>query len=78
MACEKVLHSLTKGDCSFVLFLIYCYFGYCLQERNKIGHTQKAERNDLRHEAFSQCYYHFCFFVSCTVAVEGDKKMNDN
>ena len=67
MACEKVLHSLTKGDCSFVLFLIYLLLFWLLFTGKKQNRTKnkKAERNDLRHEAFSQCYYHCLFFVSC-------------
>ena len=84
VACEKVLHSLTKGDCSFVLFLIYLiyyYFGYCLQERNKIGQKQTKQKKPKETTCvmkLSRCYHFFLFFFSCTVAVEGEKKMNDN
>ena len=76
VACEEVLHSLTKGDCTFVLFFIYYYYGYCLQEKKeekKKGRKQKAERNDLRHEAFSQCY-HCLFLFSAPLLSRGEKE----
>ena len=81
VACEKVLHSLTKGDCSFVLFLIYLiyyYFGYCLQERNKIGQKQTKQKKPKETTCvmkLSRCYHFFFFFLHrCCRGGEKDER----